>query len=190
MTFDYVVILRNKDKKLIDVTNIILCIIAFSYLVYKSIAFGIYRHFHFGWIAVVMSLFLVNFFIRRKNQLKKFSPALVLYLLGLLFIFNSMTTLLESAVGLILILLAAFETKAKANLEIGFSTQFIMFDNLLKKKYNWGDFNNIILKDNILTLDFKNNRLFQKETIDEESDCDEDEFNEFCREQLRKAMGK
>ena len=101
-----------------------------------------------------------------------------------------MTTLLESAVGLILILLAAFETKAKANLEIGFSTQFIMFDNLLKKKYNWGDFNNIILKDNILTLDFKNNRLFQKETIDEESDCDEDEFNEFCREQLRKAMGK
>ena len=185
MTFDYVVILKNKDRRSIDLINLILCIIAFSYLVYKSIVFGILQHFQYGWIAVVMSLFLVNFFIRRKNQSKKFSPALILYLLGLLFIFNSKTTLLESIVGLILILLAAFEDKAKANLEIGFSTQFIMFDNLMKKKYNWSDFNNIVLKDNILTLDFKSNRLFQKETIDDESDCDEDEFNEFCREQLR-----
>lgn len=184
MTFDYVVILRNKEKKTIDLVNLILSIIAFIYLVYKSIVFKIHQHFQFGWIAVVMLLFLLNFFIKRKNQPKSFSPALILYLLGLLFIFNSKTTLPESIVGLILIFMAAFENKAKANMEIGFSTQFIMFDNLLKKKYSWSDFNNIVLKDNILTLDFKNNRLFQKETIDDESDCDEDEFNEFCREQL------
>ncbi|MGE5106020.1 MAG: hypothetical protein ACM3H8_00620 [Sphingobacteriales bacterium] len=188
MTFDYVVILRNKSKRSIDLINLILCIIAFSYIVYKSIVFKIHHYFQFGWIAVVMALFLVNFFIRRKNQSKSFSPALILYLLGLLFIFNSMTTLPESLVGLILILLAAFENKAKSNLEIGFSTQFIMFDNLLKKKYNWNEFNNIVLKDNILTLDFKSNRLFQRETIDEDSDCDEDEFNEFCREQLKKNI--
>ncbi|HET9057488.1 MAG TPA: hypothetical protein VFN30_11650 [Chitinophagaceae bacterium] len=186
MTFDYVVILKNKDKRSIDIINLILCGIGLIYLVYKSILLNIHQHFQFGWIAVIMTLFLVNFYIRKKNQTTSFSPALALYLIGLLFIFNTQTTLAETIFGVILLILAAFEQKVKANLEIGFSAHFIMFNNFTKTKYSWNDFNNIVIKDNILTLDFKSNRLFQRETIDEESDCDEDEFNEFCREQLAK----
>ncbi len=50
------------------------------------------------------------------------------------------------------------------------------------KKYPWQDFSNIVLKDNLLTLDFKNNKVVQLEI--EESGVDEEEFNAFCREKL------
>jgi hypothetical protein len=45
--------------------------------------------------------------------------------------------------------------------------------------------NNVMLKDGMLTLDFKNNKLLQKETIDEDGDADEDEFNAWCRERFK-----
>jgi hypothetical protein len=41
-----------------------------------------------------------------------------------------------------------------------------------------------------LTLDFKNNTIFQKEVLDDdEPDADEDEFNKYCREQLSRVRG-
>lgn len=46
------------------------------------------------------------------------------------------------------------------------------------KKYNWQDFSNIVLKDNLLTLDFKNNKVVQLEI--EENGVDEESFNKFC----------
>jgi len=57
-----------------------------------------------------------------------------------------------------------------------------VINSLIKKKYPWSDFNNVMLKDGLLTLDFKDNRLIQKEAIEEDGpDADEDEFNAFCR---------
>jgi hypothetical protein len=56
---------------------------------------------------------------------------------------------------------------------------------LFKRKFRWSEFNNIILKDGLLTLDFKSNRLLQKEVLDDDDpDADEDEFNAYCREKL------
>ena len=75
-----------------------------------------------------------------------------------------------------------FEFQAKFPLEIGFTDKQIVFNSLIKKRYTWSDFNNVVLKDNVLTLDFKNNKIFQKEAIDEEGEADEDEFNEFCKQ--------
>lgn len=54
-----------------------------------------------------------------------------------------------------------------------------------KPFYQWQAFNNIVLKDSILTIDFKNNRLMQL-TIDESGiQVDEKYFNEFCASKLR-----
>ena len=51
------------------------------------------------------------------------------------------------------------------------------------KKYNWNGFSNVVVKDNILTLDFKNNKLFQGEI---ETPVNEKIFNAFTAEQLNK----
>lgn len=96
------------------------------------------------------------------------------------------TTLLtipaEVWIGIAVLLLALLERPAKLPLEIGFSDDRIVINTLFKKRYDWQDFNNIILKDGLLTLDFKNNKLLQKQTLDDdEDDADEDEFNAYCR---------
>jgi hypothetical protein len=48
------------------------------------------------------------------------------------------------------------------------------------KNYPWDQFNNIILKDNLLTLDFKNNQLLQLEP-DSTTIINEQVFNDFCK---------
>ncbi|MEO5892804.1 MAG: hypothetical protein ABIQ31_21320 [Ferruginibacter sp.] len=46
--------------------------------------------------------------------------------------------------------------------------------------YQWNEFSNIILKDNLLTIDFKNNKLIQVSIDESKMTIDEKEFNEFC----------
>jgi hypothetical protein len=74
--------------------------------------------------------------------------------------------------------------------EIGFSEKGIVFRSVLSKNIPWSVLNNVLIKDGILTLDYKNNKLFQAETDDdednEEYDVSEEEFNIFCKEQLEK----
>lgn len=47
-------------------------------------------------------------------------------------------------------------------------------------EHAWTDFNNIILKDNLLTLDFKNNTLLQLMVAKTSYGTDEQSFNDFC----------
>ena len=84
------------------------------------------------------------------------------------------------------VLFCVLEYQAKRPLEIGFNDDRIVINNIVRQWYDWSAFNNVILKDGLLTLDFKNNRLFQKEIADddEEDDADEEEFNSFCRSRL------
>jgi hypothetical protein len=83
------------------------------------------------------------------------------------------------------ILFAILEAQAKYPLEIGFYRGGIVVNYLFKKKYPWTALQSVILKDGLLTLDFRNNVLFQKEVLDDdEPDADEDEFNDYCRGKL------
>lgn len=69
--------------------------------------------------------------------------------------------------------------------------QFVFNNTSVKKinfpssEYPWTGFSNVILRDNILTLDFNSNRLIQWEIENEES-INEAEFNEFVQQQLIK----
>jgi hypothetical protein len=55
------------------------------------------------------------------------------------------------------------------------------------KTYQWTELNNVMIKDDLLTMDFKNNSLFQAYTDDEENEeyeVEDEEFNEYCKRQL------
>lgn len=47
--------------------------------------------------------------------------------------------------------------------------------------YQWNDFSNVVLKDNLLTLDFKNNKLIQLNIDEGKTTIDEEEFNCYCK---------
>ncbi len=80
---------------------------------------------------------------------------------------------------------ALLEAQAKYPLEIGFHAEGVVLNSLFKKKFPWNSFQSVILKDGLLTLDFRNNKIFQKEVLDDdEPDAEEDEFNDYCRSKL------
>ena len=88
------------------------------------------------------------------------------------------------------ILLALLERQVKFPLEIGFSETQVVFNTLFKRRYDWSQLSNVVLRDGLLTIDFANNRLLQREVEDEEDEekVSEEEFNAFCRVQLQKNV--
>ncbi len=51
---------------------------------------------------------------------------------------------------------------------------------LSNKGYRWAEFSNIILKDNLLTIDFEDNKILQLEVDETAKSIDEGAFNTFC----------
>jgi len=67
---------------------------------------------------------------------------------------------------------------------IRFSQDKIILPFLFRRTIRWDVLNNVILKDDLLTLDFKNNKLIQQLIIPSGNPVSESEFNAFCRERL------
>lgn len=69
--------------------------------------------------------------------------------------------------------------------------QFVFNNNLIRKinfppvTYQWSQLSNVLLRNDILTLDFNNNKLIQWE-IEDQKNINEIEFNEFAQQQLIK----
>jgi hypothetical protein len=82
-------------------------------------------------------------------------------------------------IDLLLSLLSSFALKTTV---LYFTPRSIVKRKFPSKKYTWDQFSNVVLKDDILTLDFKNNKLMQAEI--ESSNINEDAFNTFAKQQL------
>lgn len=86
----------------------------------------------------------------------------------------------------ILILMALLYLVSIRPLVVQVSPTNILYPNFPKRKIEWDELNNLVLKDGLLTLDFKNNRIAQV-TVNNEGnkpDVDEMEFNDFCRDRI------
>jgi hypothetical protein len=68
-----------------------------------------------------------------------------------------------------------------------FSETGIVYPSFLYKKITWGKLNNVILKDGLVTIDFKSNKFIQQAVDETPIAVNEQEFNEFCKTQLRKS---
>lgn len=66
-----------------------------------------------------------------------------------------------------------------------FSTQGVHVTRIFKTViYPWAQTDNVIIKDNLLTIDFKSNKLIQAEVVENIVMEDEINFNSFCADQL------
>jgi hypothetical protein len=102
--------------------------------------------------------------------------------------------------GVIFILLLVLQLKLERPSSISISAEGINIYNFTSNSYPWSAFNNIILKDGLLSLDFTSNKVIQTEPDwheswirgqqpafdDEDYPAIEKEFNDFCRVQLTK----
>jgi len=84
----------------------------------------------------------------------------------------------------VMIIFAFLDSNVRKKPLVIFFEDRIEFNVFPRRTYQWQQMGNVILKDRILTLDFKNDRLIQTE-IDEESwGVEEGEFNLFCKQHL------
>lgn len=86
----------------------------------------------------------------------------------------------------ITLLFDIFSTITTRKMDVYFTKDQIQYPSVPSKQIKWDALNQVILKDGLLTIDFKSNKLIQQ-TIDElKTTVDETEFNDFCRQQLNK----
>ena len=88
-------------------------------------------------------------------------------------------------IALIYLVAALLEKQVKFPQEVAFDEVEIVFNSFPKKIYSWSDIANIFFKDGMITIDFRNNKLIQKEIESQTSALEEQEFNEFCGSMLK-----
>ncbi len=87
--------------------------------------------------------------------------------------------------GMLLLLFTAFGYFANKKKAISFSEEGISYPSFPEKKYSWEDVSHVILKDDILTIDLKNNKLIQINVIESPLGLiDTQDFNAFCARML------
>ncbi|HMR83266.1 MAG TPA: EbsA family protein [Niabella sp.] len=73
---------------------------------------------------------------------------------------------------------------SKRRMVIAADTSRVMYPSFPEKKVAWQDISNIVLKDDVLTIDMKNNKIYQHLIEYADKEINEAEFNDFCRKQL------
>ena len=69
---------------------------------------------------------------------------------------------------------------AVKQLMIQVTKEYISYPSFIEKKISWNEIQNIILKDGLLTIDQKDNKLIQYEVLYDEVQITEENFNQFC----------
>lgn len=183
MIYQYVVVLKNQHTKYSNIIGFLLGFLSLVFFVKELFEPG-----QTGFVYLVGILFIAGVLIWNvyhsvyKNERVYYSRALLIAAL----VWMKMPY--YQWLSFLFIILALLEYQAKFSVEIGFSDNEIKFNTFFKKKYRWSDFTNIVLKDGLLTLDFTNNKILQREIEeDDEDEADEKEFNDYCQKQLAKA---
>lgn len=184
MRYQYVVILKKQSEVATDLLSILLCFLSAIIFLYVQFSNASINYFICGVALVILAGLGLNIVVRRKGGAQvRYRYLLILAALGWL----GMSFL--PWLGAFFPLLAFLEYQTKRPLEIGFDQDRVVINTLIRQRHEWSVFNNVVLKDGLLTLDFKNNRLVQKEVTDDddEDDADEDEFNAYCKGRLEEA---
>jgi len=90
-------------------------------------------------------------------------------------------------VALVVLVIGFFQGIANRTLVVQVNPDRIIYPSFPARFIHWHELSNIILKDDLLTIDFKNNKIIQQLIEKSEPSLNEKEFNDFCDRQLELA---
>ena len=124
---------------------------------------------------------IIYYFYRKRNRATEtFSLLMALFYAHFWFKYVGVIALLIFAAIYIIVTVV----KGKRT-TVAFSDEGIHLTRVFKTViFPWTEMENVILKDNLLTIDFKSNKIIQVEIVEPGKAIDETEFNLFCNEQL------
>ncbi|MEY4381895.1 MAG: hypothetical protein RJA92_1275 [Bacteroidota bacterium] len=179
--YEYIIVLKKRSFVFINRVSLLMITIAALLLSVQVILHG-YQN-TLIYITIILLMVAWTAFTMLKN--KKGRPSLyrISLLLGAWGIFIQPYL---SWLAFVYVAAAVFEKQVKFPEEIAFDNDEVIINSFPKKRYTWDAFQNIVLKDGLLTLDYKNNTLFQKQIESSVEKELEDAFNLFCQERLNK----
>jgi hypothetical protein len=132
-------------------------------------------------VIIAVYLILTAAFFLLKNKFKLFVYQLIVF--GLMIVFWLVQTAWLPALICIAAIVFAYKILKTKSTAVFSAQNITLTKSLFKKVYHWAAIENVILKDNLLSIDFKNNQLMQVEVTNESPAADEKVFNSFCSQQ-------
>jgi hypothetical protein len=179
--YDYIVVCKRPNYKLIDAISqlmLLLSMLSFASSVRVPIK-STESIVTFSMIAGITGWLIYCYFVQKKGGVPFFRIGLLMAAVG---------WGLQADwqwLAAVYFLAAVLEKQVKFPMEIAFDDTEIVVNSLPKKYYYWNEISNVVIKDGILTLDLKSNKLIQKEIEDSGSAKLERDFNEFCQQRIQ-----
>lgn len=176
---EFQITLKNEKVKLYNQLSWLILIINFLIFVYFSFALSDKedRSSGIATSSIVFILFLYMFFSKKLNNQSWVMICFYIFMAGWIIQHNywmaALIGVLSVLHGISQIPPTVFVDKEK-----------IQYPSLLSKIISWSELNNCLLKDGLLTIDFKNNKIIQQLIDPSKTSVNEQEFNDFCRAQL------
>ncbi|MBS4043006.1 MAG: hypothetical protein KGZ59_04260 [Chitinophagaceae bacterium] len=187
-TYEFIVVLKKNSTKLIDTISLLM--LAFSVAIFSyefSLKFieanktlNANNGLMLVWIFGIMGWLYYCRTLQKRGMEPHYRFALLLAAWGW-FMNPSFSWL-----SIFFLIAAVIEKPVKITPEYAFDEDGIVLNSIPQRKYTWTDMNNVVLNSGMLTLDFKSNKLVQKEVNDAVPDNVEKEFNAYCKIQLAK----
>jgi len=138
-----------------------------------------------GVVTWIFALFVIQHFAKKRGKDFSAEGGSILIIIA---VYLSFQYWWPAAVMVILAILYIISIR---QFILSVNASHIIFPSFPKRTIQWNELNNVMMKDGLLTLDFKNNKLIQvfinKDRNDH--DVDESDFNDFCRRQLNVTSG-
>lgn len=166
--------IKNEKIKIYRVITFIIVILNVLFFIYSLLDVS-QRKSSLLSLAFILIYILYRFYKARKNKNAFYFDEWIYFLLMLLWVNNYLLAI----ICMILFLSYAISLQ---KIIFTFNKSYIRQKNFPWKKHEWNKLSNVILKDNLLTLDYRNNKIVQAEIVNE--DIDEKEFNAFAKKHL------
>ena len=177
MLYKYEIVLKNDKEKTYFIISCLLLFYNFISLLLLTIVVDFKKLGPFILsILAMLSLYLCWYFKRADEKQTLYAP----------FLFFSLAWFASPYqwLGFANLFFQVLDAVSRRKLSVLISDKKIIYPSVFKKTILWTNLNNVKLKDGILTLDLKNNKLIQQFIDGASTSINEKEFNDFCKSKL------
>ena len=174
------IILKNEKQKWYHRIALIFLLLNFAVFIFL-LFYDAYRYAASGFMIALFFYILLRWNISTKHKSIPFLDEFVFFIPAV-----GWLGMHAYLMAIVCLLMGVLFKLALQQLKLVFTSEEVIKINFPKKHFGWNSLSNVILKDHILTLDFKNNKLMQAE-IENFPAINETHFNEFAQSQLEQA---
>jgi hypothetical protein len=130
-------------------------------------------------LLAIIAIVVIHYSKEQKGKLR-------LYIVFLIIILGWINTRTYWWAGILIFVFMILDGIARRELTVKVFADKIIYPSWPDREIKWKELSNVILKDRILTIDFKSDKLIQQLIDEKNTTIDEKEFNDFCKQQLNK----